>query len=277
MVNKKAQILGLSYQMLFSIFLIATFIYVGIYGIRSFLDYQNNLKLARFVEEFRVDLEKTIATTETSILKKYDLPTYVTAVCFTQDAINMEDNEKYKGLANNPVFSTISGSNVIFYPLQKKLSYAKTDCIKPCLNLSNLPNPYCKKVKDGMLNLTVSKTIGDPYIRLDCSAEYPCIMQAPEPEVETPEAGEPQNAQVCSPGHVITTWYGSYYLLHPCSIANNAICGNCKQVDTCRANGGGYDRVDFNVLTESGDLCFDGIDNNCNGDTDTDDYGCTEY
>ena len=170
--NKKAQILGLSFQMIFSIILIAVFLYVAFIGIRAFIENTDKLKVVNFVTDFRTELEKAIASTETSVVHKYDLPKFIEWLCFTPYPKEM-NNKTFPELnvTKYPAFNIKWGSYVFFYPLSnaqkiKMSPYAKVDCEVPCLNLTILKNPYCIENKNGVASIRITKNIGKPYVTI---------------------------------------------------------------------------------------------------------------
>jgi hypothetical protein len=72
--------------------------------------------------------------------------------------------------ARSPKLASLRGNYVFFYPLsdQKFLtnSFAKIDCETSCLNLTSLSNPYCIQNNKGLVSITITKTIGKPYLTI---------------------------------------------------------------------------------------------------------------
>lgn len=169
-MNKKGQIMGLSFQMIFSIILIAVFLYVAFIGIKALMNNANALKAADFVSELKSQLESAILKNEISQPYKYDLPSSITHVCFTSNASKMNDSKFPELIASkNPYLSLLKGNYLFFYPTSnaKKFlntPYAKIDCEHSCLNLSSMKNPYCIENKNGVLSITLSKEMGQPYV-----------------------------------------------------------------------------------------------------------------
>jgi hypothetical protein len=172
-LNQKAQILGMPFQMIFSIILIAAFLYVAVIGIKAFLDNASALKAANFVTDFKTDMEKAIVATESSKTTNYQLPSSVTSLCFTNDAAKMSNTTECLGLNKNPVLNVIQpGTYVFFCPLSNqkflKNPVAKVDCATPCLNITVTgKNPYCIPVKDGVASITLIKGLGKPYVTIN--------------------------------------------------------------------------------------------------------------
>ena len=173
---KKAQILGLSFQMIFSIILIAVFIYVAMIGIKAFLSYGNAAKTANFVVDFRSDLENAIGAYSFSKDINYSLPSSITSLCFTPDTSKMLNppTSGYDEL-NPSKYSALSGkgNHVFFYPMSKQtflgqIRYAFVDCAKTCLNLtvSGMTNPYCIPVTKGIATITIKKDSEESYVKI---------------------------------------------------------------------------------------------------------------
>lgn len=166
--NKRGQILGLPFQLIFSIILIVVFIYVAVIAIKSILQTGEQLKAANFVSDFRNDLEKSMATTESSVTQKYSLPSGIKYLCFTPNANGMKVNSTYfPELAN---YKLQQGKYVFFYPPSysektKIPAYAKVDCENSCLQLAG-KNPYCIAVNNGIASITIIKEIGNPYVTI---------------------------------------------------------------------------------------------------------------
>ena len=312
-MDKKAQIMGLPFQMIFSIILIAIFLYVGFTAIKAVMSTGDTMKIANFVSSFRNDLEKTMATTESTQGYKYSLPSSIKMVCFSQNIAGM--NTAILISINNHLYNiteldnykarNLEGSYVIFYPrsaidrLQTSY-YAKTDCQRACLNLSNSNNPKCFEVIDGVISLTLCKTIGDPYARFDCVAQpappttgggctesWSCTSWSP---TDCPANG--QQTRTCTdanscgttvhkPAESKTCTYNPP-AAQECSSGQTRSCPNQLGVcsgsyETCTASGT-WPGCDANIYeawnpaygTEitGWSNCFDSLDNDCDGKCD---------
>jgi len=172
-LSKRGQILGMPFQMIFSIILIAVFIYVAIIGIKAFMSNADSLKTASFVNDFRAELERSMSSYENpSSLQKYSLPSSIKYLCFTSNASLMR-NSTFPELNSTkyPKYRMLAGNYVFFYPSPKflKSPYAKVDCEISCLNLTITPNPtnlYCIQTKNGDVSIVISKEAGKPYVTI---------------------------------------------------------------------------------------------------------------
>lgn len=171
--SKKAQVLGMPFQMIFSIILIAVFIYVAIVGIKMFMNNANSLKTLDFVTSFRADLEETMNSYENpSSVQKYSLPDSIKYLCFTSNAAEMKNSSLPNLNATRyPKFASLKGNYVFFYPFPGflKIPYAKVDCEVSCLNVTRALNPtnvYCIPNKDGEARIVIAKEPGMPYLTI---------------------------------------------------------------------------------------------------------------
>ena len=178
MQTKKAQIMGLPFQLIFSIILIAVFLYVAVIAIKSILQTGESLKVANFVSDFRSDLEEAMGTTESIVPQKYALPTSITQLCFSPRVATLNVSRypyltTYQQTASQ-IATSFKGNYVFFYPpanaekiLGSKGVYAKVDCETGCLNLTSTgKNPYCINNTNGIVKIIISKEIGKPYITI---------------------------------------------------------------------------------------------------------------
>jgi hypothetical protein len=169
---KRGQIMGLSFQMIFSIILIIAFIYVAMIGINAFIDNMKAVKTVNFVVDFRAKLEEAIGAAEFSQPQTYELPSSVTKLCFINgSAFTKPLTAEGGNLSKNPAISSLKpGNYVIFYdPAKQKYldkPYAMVDCERSCLDISksSSQNPFCIDVNKGIVKIIITRTIGKPYV-----------------------------------------------------------------------------------------------------------------
>ena len=75
----------LSFGMIFSIILIIIFIASAFYGIQKFLEVQDSVKTAQFMNGLQADVDKMWQSSGGSTEKDYLLPLKIDAVCFEDD------------------------------------------------------------------------------------------------------------------------------------------------------------------------------------------------
>jgi hypothetical protein len=115
---KKRGSIELSFGMIFSIILVIVFIAVAIYGIKKFLDFQNDLKISQFKDNLQKDIDDIWRSSEGSYPGKYSLPSKVVSVCFTDDA--------YQNLVFNP--DNIAGTMINHIDIAKTLGGQSSVC-----------------------------------------------------------------------------------------------------------------------------------------------------
>ena len=76
----------LSFGLIFSIVLIIFFIAFAFYVIPKFLDFQDKIKVGKFVDEFGADVERMWRGNQGSQELEYILPDKIKEVCFDEDA-----------------------------------------------------------------------------------------------------------------------------------------------------------------------------------------------
>jgi len=75
----------LSFGMIFSIILIIIFIAFAFYGIKNFLELQDSVKTAQFMNGLQADVDKMWQSSGGSQKVEYLLPSKIDAVCFEND------------------------------------------------------------------------------------------------------------------------------------------------------------------------------------------------
>jgi len=168
--GKKGQ-MEISFQMIFSLILIAAFIYAAFVGIRYFLATADQVKINSFISELQSKVDQTWMTTETSQTYKLSLPAKIKYVCFADSTIakNMLIKDCSDFEAYIPIFKSQS-MNMFFCPSKEvwKTSapiYAKISCKgKDCLEFSGIP--YCIANTKTGISITLEKTYGAKKIKL---------------------------------------------------------------------------------------------------------------
>jgi hypothetical protein len=107
--GKLAQ-LNLSFGMIFSIILIIAFVALAIYITITFLNMQNDIKIAKFVSDFQSDVDKMWNAEKGSREVEYYLPTKIREVCLVDETKNLVFDEKSKVPAKNIQNVDVKGS-----------------------------------------------------------------------------------------------------------------------------------------------------------------------
>jgi uncharacterized protein (UPF0333 family) len=141
-MNKRGQI-NLSFGMIFSIILIIVFIGFAFYAIEQFLGLQNSIKINTFYSTLQSDVDNVWNSAQANQVKSYDLPTYITQVCFTntgsQNLIIYEANSRPQG----------------DYNIDKLNITAMTSQGDSCFNVNN-----------GKLSFTLQKNFGNTLVTI---------------------------------------------------------------------------------------------------------------
>jgi len=164
-MGKKGQIMGLSFQMIFAIILIAVFIYIAIFAIKTIMQNADRAKIVLFVSDLKSKVSQVFYMTEASQEFKFDLPSGIKYVCFTSDPGKM-DIEKWPDFY---LYKTAK-SNLLFYPpvYVSNLKISPNFMINcegnECLQLPS-ENPYCIANEKGF-KITLSKSLGSRFVVL---------------------------------------------------------------------------------------------------------------
>ena len=164
--NKKAQgVFGLSFSVIFSIFLIIFFVIIAFIVIRSFLGTQKCAQVAIFRDDFQNEIKKAWNSPLQISTFKGRLPSSLEYVCFANfsnpirgmyDEIG-EDISIYEG----------ENANLFLYPIENT-------CDLPYHNIKYLDldkilsqrNPYCIEIKKGNIDIKIKKGLRDKYVCL---------------------------------------------------------------------------------------------------------------
>jgi len=170
--NKKAQIMGVPFQIIFSLILIAAFIYAAMIGIRYFIGTSNHAKINLFIGELSGDVENAWLATEISQEYEFSLPSGIKYVCFS------EPNTLTKAMLNSsecPEFEMYVSNfkdknmNMFFCPPEEAWKVdapinALISCKgKNCLQFNK--NPYCIK-NTGKIKIKLEKDLENEKIKL---------------------------------------------------------------------------------------------------------------
>lgn len=139
--NKRGQ-LNLSFGMIFSILLIVVFIALAVYGIIKFLEFQDTIKIEKFVDDLRQEIDAMWKGEPGSQKVEYSLPTRIEEVCFVDD--------EYENLVFNSK-KIIRGRNMDNIDIE---------------SITSKENPYCIDNINGKVKMTVVKNDGETLVRI---------------------------------------------------------------------------------------------------------------
>ncbi|MCL6500467.1 MAG: hypothetical protein K6T16_00325 [Candidatus Pacearchaeota archaeon] len=167
--NKKAQVMGMPFQFIFAIILIAITIFVGFYIIRYFLRAAETANINSFVVNFQQNVEGVWQQhEEASKLLDLDFSKNFNYVCFVNRGnCNLKEGTIPSDLCSNtvPIWSNTNRDNMFLYPGGKAEAYkAKTawhiKCgTRECLNVTKT---ICFPVEEGKVKIRLVKESGEP-------------------------------------------------------------------------------------------------------------------
>ena len=169
-MKDKRGMIEMSFQMIFSLILIAAFLYAAFVGIKYFMGTSDQVKINSFVSDLQSKVDQAYMTTEISETYSFSLPARIKSVCFADPTLaksmlasECKDFELYI-----PTFKS-SGMNMFFCPALEAWKvgapiYAKIQCKgKNCLSFPRVP--YCIK-NTGKFSIALEKNYGDSNIKL---------------------------------------------------------------------------------------------------------------
>jgi uncharacterized protein (UPF0333 family) len=164
----------LSFQLIFSLILVAVFIYASFVGIKYFLDISEHAQINTFIAELQSKVEAAGTATEISQTYEISLPSGIKYVCFSQ-----LNNLTKSALTNSNITAckdferyliNYKDMNMFFCPAEAawKVSapmYMNINCNgKNCLTFPK--NPYCIPNANGKVRFKLEMNLGDEKIRL---------------------------------------------------------------------------------------------------------------
>lgn len=132
----------MSFGMIFSIILIIVFLAFGFYAITKFLEFQEDVKIEKFLNDFQEDVNSMWKSLQGSQTKTYSLPTKINAVCFKDDEFrNLEFNSK----------QVINGDYIEHLDIE---------------NMTKKEDPFCINNTKGKISLTIVKDYGETLVTI---------------------------------------------------------------------------------------------------------------
>lgn len=163
--DKKAQqILGMSFEVIFSILLIIFFVIVAFIAIKYFMNTASCTKIGLFVSDFKNEIDNTWNSQSNSYTKDFILPTGIEYVCFIDYKKSLIG--EYESIGNELGVYEGSGANMYIYPAKKacKIPYHKI----AHLNMDKIvakQNPYCIE-NNGKISIRIKKEFNDKYVSI---------------------------------------------------------------------------------------------------------------
>jgi uncharacterized protein (UPF0333 family) len=106
---KKAQ-MEISFNLIFAIILIVIFIVFGFFGIKKFIDIQEDIQAKKLVSDVQNEIKELSQSPSASIEKKFSTPKNVEKICFEMQPEGSE-NPNFYSIPKEIVQGKISGVN----------------------------------------------------------------------------------------------------------------------------------------------------------------------
>ena len=162
--NKKAQVFGMPFSIIFSIFLIAIFLAVAIYAIIHFLDIKKCSEVGLFLEDFQNEIDRAWNSQSSELTFTRSLPSKIQYVCFAdlnENAVGTSaEKEIYTELKKNAIYA----DNLFFYPRRAANCLPSTKIEH--INITSLSNPYCIEIQQGKIEIKIEKGFYDALVRV---------------------------------------------------------------------------------------------------------------
>ncbi len=159
--DRKAQLFGMPFSVIFSIFLIAVFLVVAFYAIKYFLGLKECSEIGLFKDDFQEAIDDAWQSQSSSKTFSNSLPFAIEYVCFADlnEAARGTAKEKeiYAELRRNADYT----ANLFFYP-------QKEACV-PSANIQHVNitnNPYCIPVENGKIEIRIEKGFYDALVKV---------------------------------------------------------------------------------------------------------------
>lgn len=172
--QKKAQ-MEIPFQLIFSLILIAAFIFAAIAGIRYFLATADHAKINSFIADIQSDVNSAWLSSGFSQTYEFSLPSRVSFVCFSSgeltsrqiDSLSSECREfsayllAYNGKKQmNMFFCSPSKVSAVDAPVYARIDCSGKDCLMP------VKTPYCINNTKGTVKIKLEKQSGAAEVML---------------------------------------------------------------------------------------------------------------
>jgi hypothetical protein len=163
--QKRGEVFGMSFGMIFSIILIVFFIATAFIGIKYFLSYQCTLQGNLLVKDLQGDIdkawnsEKTILTFNSSMPSCFDVD-YICFIDFSKDPISASNIEI--NIYDNIKHSSYSADKILYFYNEDSM-VVKSSTIKH-LDLSK-KNPVCFRVINDKVSIKIQKLEGNALVQ----------------------------------------------------------------------------------------------------------------
>lgn len=174
--NKKAQIMGMPFQFIFALILVAVALFVGFFVIKMFLDRAEQANINLFVQNTKDEVSDLWQADSAEKVSTFILSRNFDSVCFLNqskpcnsatappDSDFCNENLGYKMWVNS------DKDNLFLVPLGKAEHYDTWTSwhivcgTKECINFT--ANPLCIPVEDGKVLIKLTKESGNSFVKI---------------------------------------------------------------------------------------------------------------
>ncbi len=163
--DKRAQVFGMSFQMIFSILLIAFFVATAFIAIKFFLGIQKKSQIGFFLTDLQDNIDQAWQNQESNFYFNSSLPSGIDYVCFLNLSAEINDataigEEVYENVKRSGIGFNV---NFILWPIT-----SAEDLSFKTLKHLQLPstNPYCIEVKNGKVSIKIDKSFDEALPRV---------------------------------------------------------------------------------------------------------------
>ncbi|MEM4153154.1 MAG: hypothetical protein QXK80_03535 [Candidatus Pacearchaeota archaeon] len=169
--GKKAQIMGLPFQFIFAIILVAVAVFVGFYVIRMFLNQAEQAKINDFVKnQLEYEIKNIWMTEEAKVTKDLPFSKNFDYVCFINQSkpCSQNTNVPLNFCSEYEMWKNSNKDNLFLIPLGKAEKYNTLTAwhiscgTKECISFNT--NPYCLPVNEGKVSIKLLKESGNPLV-----------------------------------------------------------------------------------------------------------------
>ncbi len=167
--DKKGQMMEMPFQLIFSLILIAIFLYAAFTGTKYLLERADQAKIGQFYVELQSTVYNTWQATEKQQTYSFDLPNRVDYVCFGDLSGQINGTTVCPDFGRYQRQAVADGANVLLCPPSKIYGigapiYSRIDCNgAECLEF--VQPVYCVR-NTGELKITLKKEFGQPNVLL---------------------------------------------------------------------------------------------------------------
>ncbi len=159
--NRKAQIFGMPFSVIFSLFLIAIFILVAFFAIKYFLNIKRCNEIGLFIDDLQTEINKAWNSESSSKTFERSLPAGIEYICIANLSKKADVEGKEKEIYNELRKSEKYSDNLFFYP-KKKACIPSTKI----QHIKIISNPYCIPIKQGKVKIKIEKGFYDALVKI---------------------------------------------------------------------------------------------------------------